>query len=278
MPELPEVDTIVQDLNAAGLVGLKILKMEVFWVKTIASPEPLLFSKAITGQTIKAVTRRGKYILFSLTGYTLLVHLRMTGKFSLSERGRKQNKSHERIRLNLEDGRSLHYLDQRKFGKWELVKNIKERLAKLGIEPLSEAFSLETFIALIAQVRMRVKPFLLDQQFVAGIGNIYADEALWWAKIHPQTHVYRLTSLEIEQLYKGILVALRAGLANKGTSLGSNRDNYFHLNERQGSNQSQLNVFRREDLSCQRCQSVIVKIVVAQRGTHFCPTCQVLKK
>jgi formamidopyrimidine-DNA glycosylase len=274
MPELPEVQTIVDELNAADMVGKKILAADVFWHKTLACPDLVTFQAQIVNQAIRQIYRRGKFIVFKLTDYTLLVHLRMTGQFSISSNNGKKVLKHERLRLLLNDQRLLCYVDQRKFGKWELLKDPYQRLSELGIEPLSEQFTLVVFKQLVEAARGQVKPFLLNQHFVAGLGNIYVDEALWLAKIHPQRLVHTLNQKEIAALHRVIPLVLNTGLANKGTSLGTKRDNYATLHGKRGSNQQQLNVFRREDQPCPRCSTHIRRIVVAQRGTHLCDTCQ----
>ncbi len=272
MPELPEVETIVGELITAPLIGQKIASAKVFWPRTIETPEAPTFCQQIQSQTIQRITRRGKYILFTLTRQTLIVHLRMTGKFCITRD--PAPRLHERVRLQLVDGRILHYIDQRKFGKWGLYKNVEERLQSLGIEPLSEAFTLEILTQLAHTHPQRMKAFLLDQRHIAGLGNIYVDEALWMAQIHPETHATQLSATQLQALFHAIPAVLRSGLANKGTSLGAHRSNYARLGGQQGINQDTLNVFRRQGEPCPRCKALIVKTIVAQRGTHLCPHCQ----
>lgn len=272
MPELPEVETVVKDLNKSLLIGVKISSVEVFWTRTIATLEISDFLKRIRNQTIERITRRGKFIVMTLTNYTLLVHLRMTGKFSLSKG--KEVTPHERVRVHLNDGRFLHYEDQRKFGKWYLVENPEDKFGLLGIEPLSKEFTLEAFQNILKKSTQQIKPFLLNQRHIVGLGNIYADEALWEAKIHPKRTVQSLKQKEIKELHQAIPKVLKLGIAHMGTSLGSKLANYFSVNGRRGGNQTQLKVFRRDGLLCSRCQTVVAKIKLAQRGTHFCPHCQ----
>lgn len=269
MPELPEVETIVKELNLADLIGKKIVKAEVYWAR---SAEPSLFSSEIKGQTILSIQRRGKYIVFSLNRDTLLVHLRMTGKFFI-KKGVPPT-PHERIRLHLEDGRALCFEDQRKFGRFYLLEKPQEKLGQIGVEPLSPSFTRERLKELLQGRRSALKPLLLDQRLIAGLGNIYADEALWEAKLHPLTPADRLSSLEIAALHKAIQKVLRKGVENMGTTLGNAQANYYSVSGRKGRNQDQLNVFRQEGKPCPRCQTPIQKIRVAQRGTHFCPVCQ----
>jgi formamidopyrimidine-DNA glycosylase len=273
MPELPEVETIARELREADLIGLTIQKALVFWERTIAQPTSTIFSQQICRQTIQSVERRGKYLVFTLSNDTLLVHLRMTGKFLIDTEDSTAH-AHERVRLYLSDGRLLRYEDQRKFGKWVLTNEPEKFLEKLGIEPLSDSFTLNHLKTLLKGSKRQIKPFLLDQRFIAGIGNIYADEALWLAKIHPLRGTNSLSKKEIAALHQAIIAVLEQGIKNIGTSLGAARANYFSVSRRRGNNQYALNVFRREKLPCPRCQQLIRKIVVGQRGTHFCPHCQ----
>lgn len=272
MPELPEVETIVREMRSAGLVGKVIERAVIFWDRSISELSSLEFKKCIEHQTIKDIDRRGKFIIFSLTNETLLVHLRMTGKFLIAEDDIPAT-SHERVRLYLDDGSVLRFEDQRKFGKWYLSSDPQKLLDRIGLEPLSKKFTLNAFKAVL-KGRRQIKPLLLDQHLVAGIGNIYADEALWLAKIHPLRSVESLSKKEIADLHKAIISVLTKGIDNIGTSLGSSRANYYSVSGRRGNNQNSLNVFRNDGLPCPRCKTIIQKIVVAQRGTHFCPHCQ----
>ncbi|MBA2727176.1 MAG: DNA-formamidopyrimidine glycosylase [Parachlamydiaceae bacterium] len=276
MPELPEVETIVREMRQAGLLGLKIERAIILWERSIANLSSSDFCQQIANQTIHDISRRGKFIVLSLTNHTVLVHLRMTGKFLIDTEGALPS-SHERIRLYLSDGRILRYEDQRKFGKWYLTEDPQKILEKIGIEPLSINFTLNAFKGVLKGKKKQIKPFLLDQQFVAGIGNIYVDEALWMAKIHPLRSVESLTAKEVQSLHKAIIFVLKKGVDNIGTSLGTSRANYYSVSGRRGSNQESLNVFRCDGLPCARCHTIIEKIVVGQRGTHFCPKCQLCR-
>lgn len=270
MPELPEVETIVRELCKADLVDCGVVDAQIFWPRTVSTPPH--FVEKIKDQTLKSIARRGKYLVLTLSRDTLLIHLRMTGKFVLD--ADPSPLQHERVQLTFSDKRVLHYVDQRKFGRWHLVENSDEVLSQIGLEPLSEAFTFAAFQTVLRGRTTRIKPFLLDQQHVAGLGNIYVDEALWEAKIHPERSVDTLTTKEMRALHRAIPLVLTKGIANKGTSLGSHLANYFSVSGHRGGNQFKLNVFRREGLPCFRCDQLIVKTVVAQRGTHWCPTCQ----
>ena len=273
MPELPEVETIARELREAGLEGRTVMRAEVFWPRSVNTHAPEAFCEQIAKQTIKQVARRGKYLVFSLTKDTLLVHLRMTGKFLVAQSSEPLH-SHERVRLFLDDGRILRYEDQRKFGKWSLLRDAGDHLDALGIEPLSDAFTLQAFQEIIKGHHRQLKPFLLDQKYIVGLGNIYVDEALWEAKLHPLQRLSALTKKEIAALHAAIIKVLRSGVDNIGTSLGAKRANYFSVSGRRGENQHRLNVFRRDGELCPRCGETIIKIVVTQRGTHLCAQCQ----
>ena len=274
MPELPEVETIASDLLAAGLVGVQIVEARVFWERTVAMPTVDQFCKKIAGQKICGISRRGKFLVFSLSKDTLLVHLRMTGKFSIISSDNLEKHSHERVQLWLADRRVLSYQDQRKFGKMYLLNNPEEILGNIGLEPLSDQFTLIAFLSMLKGHKSQIKPFLLNQKYIAGLGNIYVDEALWEAKIAPQRTIDTLSKKELKLLHHAIQAVLIRAIAHKGTSLGTHRGNYYSASGRQGQNQTRLNVFRLDNKPCPRCGHLIRKIIVAQRGTHYCPHCQ----
>ncbi len=265
MPELPEVETIVRELNDSNSVGQKIQNAEVFWDRTIATPPVDQFLQTIQNQQILKITRLGKYIVFHLSSGYLLVHLRMTGKFLFT-----LPTHHERVRLYLEDGRILYYADQRKFGRFSLVSSLPD----IGIDPFSKGYTLNALKTLLNTHFRQIKPFLLDQKHISGLGNIYVDEALWEAKINPERLSSTLSDIEIQALYAAIPKVLKKGIKNLGTSLGAARANYFSVSGRRGGNQYKLNVFRRDGEPCPRCGKTIIKLRVAQRGTHVCPHCQ----
>lgn len=268
MPELPEVETIVLELKQSKLVGKKILQGEVFWNRTITTPLVDQFLHTIKNQTILNIHRQGKYIIFHLSAAYLLVHLRMTGKFLFT-----LPTHHERIRLYLDDGRILHYADQRKFGRFYLVETL-DQIKHIGIDPLSNLFTFNALKSFLSAHARQIKPFLLDQKYVSGLGNIYVDEALWEAKIHPQKLSNTLSDTEMHALYAAIPNVLEKGIQNLGTSLGVHQANYFSVSGKRGGNQYKLNVFRRDGKPCPRCGHTIIKLRVAQRGTHICSTCQ----
>lgn len=273
MPELPEVETIVRELREAALTGVRISHAIVFWQRSISELTDTQFCQKIASQTIKEIQRRGKFLVFRLTRDTLLVHLRMTGKFMLTHEECAAH-AHERVRLYLSDRRILRFEDQRKFGKWYLTSHPERILDNLGLEPLSKEFTVSALKTILSRHHRQIKPLLLDQKYIAGLGNIYVDEALWAAKIHPQRSASSLKEQEIRHLHHAIVDVLTQGVENTGTSLGAARANYFSVSGRRGNHQNALNVFRKDGLSCTRCGSLIKKMIVAQRGTHYCPNCQ----
>lgn len=272
MPELPEVETVVQELIHQKLQGQTIEKVEVLWPKTVAIPSMGEFIQKMTHLTIERVARRGKYIVFSLSrGYSLYVHLRMTGRFSFTP------PHHTRLIVHLADGRTLYYNDPRKFGRWSLVKDTAHLESKLGVEPLDSDFTHQKLNQILTTRNRQIKPLLLDQTIIAGLGNIYVDEALWFAKIHPKTLSAQLTPKEIEQLFKGIQHVLWRGLSTKGTTLGKGKSNFYRVDGSAGTHQEILYAFRRTGLPCPRCKTLIARILVGQRSSHYCPHCQVVQ-
>ena len=274
MPELPEVQTIVDDLNSADLIGRRITGARVFWPRTIAEPTPQSFCRRIKGCKFTAIGRRGKYLVFDLNdGNTLLLHLRMSGRLQIASASATRNK-HEHVILSLDDGRQLRFHDPRKFGRLNLVKNPGRILDRLGPEPLAAGFTAQTLGKLLQNRKRMLKPLLLDQAFIAGLGNIYVDEALWEARLHPCRQASTLAKQEIKALRLAIPRVLKRGLKNLGTSLGTGEANFYSVANRRGRNKDQLKVFRRTDLPCPRCKAKIERIMVGQRSTHICPVCQ----
>lgn len=276
MPELPEVQTVVNDLNAAGLVGTTITGAEVFWHKTIENLSPEEFCQQIRELTIERIWRRAKYIAIDLTEHGhLLIHLRMSGRLHLVTPDIERVK-HEHVVLTLDDKRQLRFHDTRKFGRMYLVEDAESVLGHLGPEPLSDEFTARRFWEALQQHKRLLKPLLLDQRFLAGLGNIYVDEALWEARLHPQRISSSVSEDEVRALHRTIRLVLRRGLKNLGTTLGTGKANFYSVGRRQGRNSDELNVFRRTGLPCPRCDTPIERLVVGQRSTHVCPICQVL--
>lgn len=274
MPELPEVETYVRELEPE-LTAHRIAAASVHWARTIAAPTAEMFIGQIAGQRFASFSRRGKYMLLGLeSGDTLIVHLRMTGKLLVMPGDAPVDK-HTHVVLDLDDGRRLHYNDSRKFGRMWLVANPDLVLRKLGPEPLSAEFTPATLAAALHNRTAAIKALLLNQEIVAGVGNIYADEALFAAGIAPLRPGGALSADELTALHAAVCAVLEKGIAARGSSLGgSNLQNYLRPGGEQGGFQEQHQVFRRTGKPCPTCGHAIDRIIVAQRSTHYCPHCQ----
>ena len=274
MPELPEVETYIREL-APLLRGRTVTRAQVTWERTIAAPAAADFCRAIQGQRFDDFDRRGKYMLLKLAGgMTLIVHLRMTGKLSVVEAATAADK-HTHVVMTLDDGSHLHYRDTRKFGRIWLVSDPTQVLHKLGPEPLSTDFEIDKFFKKLRGRKASIKALLLDQSIVAGVGNIYADEALFLAGIRPARAGSSLSLADTTALHKAIQQVLQAGIAYRGSSLGdSDLQNYTRPGGEKGGFQEEFKVFRRTGKPCPTCHTVVERIVLAQRSTHFCPHCQ----
>ncbi len=274
MPELPEVETVVRDLRAHGIERSVIKAAAVHWPRTVSGCTPARFAQALCGRTIVQVTRRAKYIILSLdNGLTLQIHLRMTGKFHFAKPTQPTGK-HDHVVITLTDGRRLVFNDTRKFGRFRLTKTAGEGLSGLGPEPLEPAFTARVLAAQLSGRNRKIKPLLLDQTVLAGLGNIYVDESLWQAGIHPERRADTLSPIEVRKLHQAIRTVLQKAVENCGTTLGSGETNFYSVAGRRGRNADALNVFRRTGRPCPRCGNTIIRLVVGQRGTHICPTCQ----
>lgn len=272
MPELPEVETTVRDLRPE-LVGRTIEKVKVHWTRTVAHPNARAFMRGMQGLSIREITRRGKHLVFRLDGphgecKYLLVHLRMTGQFGFHPPQERRNKHHHVV-FRLDDGRELRFHDFRKFGRMWLVDDPDFVTGKLGPEPLD--MSKREFIERLRGRKGRIKPLLLNQEFIAGVGNIYADESLWYARLHPLREAATLTDHEAGELYNAIRRVFRKAIDAGGTSFDAN---YRRINGASGQFEEKLRVVGRAGEPCYRCGTPIVKTVVGQRGTYYCPNCQ----
>jgi formamidopyrimidine-DNA glycosylase len=274
MPELPEVETTIAELRAGGLVGSTITETTIGWERTVGG-NAAEFRERVLHARIVGIGRRGKYIVMPLHPEgTLLGHLRMSGRLYTEEAATPLT-GYERVMLSLDTGRQLRFYDPRKFGRLEWMPDPAPRLDRLGMEPLSEECTVGAFGAALAGRGRRIKPRLLDQTVVAGLGNIYTDEALWHASIHPERSAGSLDPDEIAALVAGIRVVLERGIRNLGTRLGTGASNFvFPGHSAEARNQEELRVFQRTGEPCPRCGTSIERIVVAQRSTHICPSCQ----
>lgn len=276
MPELPEVETIARKLRP-HLLGKTIKDAELRWARTLALPSPRKFKELIKGQEIKEVMRRAKFFILSLSDFSLLIHLRMSGDLFLKE-GKIEPEKHDRLILTLtsplpeEEGsgvRALVFNDTRKFGRVWLTANPEEVLGKLGPEPLSRDFTPQWLYTRLHRKHRQLKPLLLDQTFLAGLGNIYTDEALHLAKLHPLAVSDFATVKQAEELHQAIRKVLKEGIRRNGASIdwvyrGGEFQNYFRVYDREGK-------------PCYVCGTKIQRILVGQRSTHFCPKCQKLQ-
>jgi len=271
MPELPEVETVRRRL-APHLTGRTIVRARIDDDRLVR-PEPReAVAARLAGTRVTALDRRGKHLLVRLDdGATLAIHLRMTGNLLLDGAG---DLSHLRAVLELDDATRIAYTDQRRFGTWQVLEGepeLDEFLAeRLGLEPLDAEFSGRSLARALRGRRAAVKALLLDQRLVAGVGNIYADEALWAAKIHPETPGGLVSRPKLDALAVALRDVLEAGIEAQGSTLRDFRtpDGGY------GSMQERFQVFDRAGEPCPRCGTPIVKLRVAQRGTHVCPHCQ----
>ena len=271
MPELPEVETIRRDLTSR-IVGRTVVEA---WVspdapKLVQGEAPDSFCRRLAGRAIEELDRRGKYLLLRLAGgLTWIVHLRMTGGLIHARRGRSDDRF-LRARFRLDDGSELCYLDLRKLGMMWLVADESAVVGKLGPEPLGEAFGPREMRAALVGRSAPVKAVLMDQGTVAGIGNIYADEALFEARIHPKKAARRLSPKAAERLHWAVRKVLVEALGDRGSSF---RD-YVDAKGEQGMHQLRVKVFRRTGEPCYLCGAPIKRIKVGGRSTHYCPRCQ----
>ncbi|MFO0837279.1 MAG: bifunctional DNA-formamidopyrimidine glycosylase/DNA-(apurinic or apyrimidinic site) lyase [Phycisphaerae bacterium] len=272
MPELPEVETVVRRLMPI-VVGRTIRDFESRWRRQIAPSVPSVRT-ALIGRRIERAHRRAKYIVLDLDdGSWLLIHLRMSGRFEWTDSaaGVARNAdapepAHVRAVWRLDDDRRLYFCDARKFGRIIHTRDLESGTGRLGIEPLSRAFTTRALAGILAKRRARLKPLLLDQSLVAGLGNIYVDESLFRARLHPLMPADRLHPAQVTALRVAIRHVLRAAIRRNGTS--------FDWVYPAGQMQNHLQVYGRAGEKCRRCGDTIVALRVGQRGTHVCPTCQ----
>ena len=273
MPELPEVETVRASLEPA-LLGRRFDRVEIADARLTRPFDPDEVAAELQGEVVAAVERRGKYLVVRFrSGRTLLIHLRMTGSLRHHRNGTVEDDPHQRAVVRLDDGSDVTYRDGRRFGTGLLLEPVEEApylTERLGEEPLGTGFTPKALAARLANRRTSVKAAILDQRSAAGMGNIYADEALWRARIHPLRDARDLTPDEIRRLHRGIKEALRHGIARQGTTL---RD-YRTPNGARGTMQDELRVYGRGDKPCFRCGTPIAKTRAAGRGTWYCPTCQ----
>ena len=270
MPELPEVETISRWLRE-GRDGAPPLPQQVVrsvtlrWPRHVARPSPTAFKRRMRDRTILDVQRRGKYVTLVLDQGVVLIHLKMSGELKVLH-SQAPRERFEHTVFHLQSGWDLRFLDARKFGKVFLLDDPGVILDTLGPEPLDPRFTAESLGRRLAQHRRSVKALLMDQSFLSGLGNIYIDEALHRARIHPLRRSDNLSAGEVTALLRGIRQALRSGLRHNGASI-----DWVY---RGGEFQNHFRVYQRTGEPCPVCSKPVARIVVAQRGTHFCPSCQ----
>jgi formamidopyrimidine-DNA glycosylase len=268
MPELPEVETIVNTLRPA-LIDKTILSADLRWKRTLAVPSATSFQKRILGQKITELSRRAKFIHLQLSSASLIIHLRMSGDL-LVVLGGYQPEKHDRLLLKLSDDTTLVFADPRKFGRVWLVDDPAEVFSDLGPEPLSTEFTPAWLHAALHARRRQLKPLLLDQTFLAGLGNIYTDEALHLARLHPLTLSSSVSESQAKELCLAIRAVLEDGIQHNGASI-----DWVY---RGGDFQNHFQVYGRAGQKCRVCGRKIERTTVGQRGTHFCPKCQARPK
>lgn len=272
MPELPEVETIVSDLRPR-LIGKRITGVRLLWPGAVAHPSSEGFAAHLAGRTIGEISRRAKYITIPLDADAfLVVHLRMTGRLLYEPLAVGELPQHTRAVLALEGDHQLRFSDPRKLGRLYLFSQEEHArlLGALGPELLAEDFTAQAFAALLKNRRARIKPLLLNQRLLAGVGNIYADEALFVAGLHPMRRASELSAQELGALYEGLRQVLREGIADRGTTISAYRDAFGQ----RGAHQHRLRAYRRQGKPCLRCGAPIQKLSIGNRGSYFCPACQ----
>ncbi|MFC0187909.1 DNA-formamidopyrimidine glycosylase [Fictibacillus aquaticus] len=272
MPELPEVENVKNTLSRL-IIGKTIKQVEIRWENIIKLPEPEEFITRLKGQTVERIERRGKFLKIICSEDTIVSHLRMEGRYGLFQKEEPADK-HTHVFFEFEDGTELRYRDVRKFGTMHLFpKGTEDQflpLSKLGAEPLSEEFTPKLMKQSFQKTNRSIKAVLLDQQYITGLGNIYVDEALHRAGIHPETPASKLSLHRLKKLHHYIVAILSEAVEKGGSTIRS----YVNSVGEQGSFQLTLYVYGRAGQSCRSCGREIVRTVVAGRGTHICQACQ----
>ena len=264
MPELPEVEIITRELKVS-LPGEKIIDYEVKWYKTLEIKDEF----PLIGRKIKGLYRKGKYIIFILDQGFLVAHLRMTGKFIINNSNRYLP-DHLQVIFHLSSKKNLLYYDIRKFGRILVTNNVDSILKNVGPDFLSPEFTIDIFSTYLRSGKKKLKSFLLNQKYFSGLGNIYTDESLFEAKLHPATITDNLSVEDIRRLYNAILETLWKAIDHKGTTIA----NYKTTENHNGENQNYLSVYQREHKPCFQCGDIIQRIKINNRSSYFCPGCQ----
>lgn len=277
MPELPEVQSIVNSLRQGhdgtpSIIGQTITHSNVLWERTIAEPDVTTFSQLIEGRVVIDIKRRGKFVHILLDKGHLLIHLRMSGDLLMEnivpDDGNQHQRKHDRVIFEFSNGWQLVFIDPRKFGRIWLADQPENQFKRLGPEPFDPELTPDHLFDLLSRSKKKIKPLLLDQSFLAGLGNIYTDESLFLAKINPLRKANELNLQEVESLLSAIRLVLDQAIIRNGTSI-----DWVY---RGGTNQNHLNVYQKDGKACVVCGTLIERSVIGQRGTHFCPVCQPL--
>ena len=270
MPELPEVETIARALQSGGrgqlaIPGRVIGSVDLLWERTLAEPGRIEFERRMPGQAVLEVSRRAKYLLLSLTRDTMLIHLRMSGDLRVEDDQLPVLK-HDRLLVHFQDGMRLAFNDTRKFGRVWLTAEPRQVLKGLGPEPFDPNLDAGAFRNMLQSTRRQIKPLLLDQSFLAGVGNIYSDEALHIAGIHPLTSANQITFEQGAKLLNAVRSVLEEGIRRNGAS--------FDWVYRGGDFQNYFRVYQRTGEACPVCGTPVERRMIGQRSSHYCPTCQ----
>lgn len=273
MPELPEVETIRTDLQKV-LVGEKITKIE-YKIPKMLQPSPKKFLDGVVGKEVLSFSRVAKLLLMHFKeGGTVALHLKLSGRLFIRSKSDPEEK-YTYVVFNFDNNLQLRFSEMRKFGyvKYVCDDNEVDVIKKgYGPEPLTKHFTAEYLNGVLKKTTRAIKVVIMDQKKIGGIGNIYADEALWYAKIHPERKANSLSKAEVKALFKNINLVIKQGIQDRGTTV----DSYVDAYGAKGSHSQRLQVFRRDKQPCPRCGTIIKKIRVGGRGTHFCPTCQTI--
>ena len=270
MPELPEVQTVVNSLKSK-LPGKMIqsVKCPNGYIGVFENGSLQKYNNFLIGQKLQSVYRRGKFIVIELTSGFLLIHLRMTGKVIL-EKPTLKNMKYTSFQLTFSDASDLFFQDIRKFGRIYICKNLNWLEQKLGVEPLSKDFTSKWLYDQLHKRKRMIKPLLLDQQFIVGLGNIYVDEALWESGIHPKAISNQIGQKRSNRLSTSIKAILNSAISFQGTTI----INFSYGQNKKGNFSNELNIFGKMDIPCPKCSKPIIKNFVGQRGTHYCKKCQ----
>lgn len=269
MPELPEVETVARELRDL-IIGKEIKDVQAIWHKSFDNQS----SVPLSGQVVKHIGRKGKYLSIRLNKSTLIIHLRMTGQVLYKSNSDDNSDTHIRAKILFADNTALYFKDTRKFGRIYHVDVTENILYKIGIDAVDPQLDVDLFRDMLAKTKLKIKSFLLAQDKIAGVGNIYADESLFRAGIHPASLTQKIPDKKVKCLLENIHEILNTAIENMGSTISDYRDSYGNT----GNNQNYFNVYQRTDEPCVNCATPISKSKIAGRGTHFCLQCQKIYK